>query len=164
MVGDTRTECNEGLKFCDVIFWQGTYNRCADGLSRGQKGLVDKLADSGLLAENHLIRTTEFVTQDEADIEDVIGRTLYRERVNRCYDLSGSHALPAERASDAPNRVVKETELHFRGLPATFEEFTHGRPAEYLLRQTHDAFPEALLAEAEERFRNCFARLNELLN
>ena len=44
---------------------------------KDQKGMVEKLEKSKLLEDGHLLKTTDFVDQDEADVEDLVGWDLY---------------------------------------------------------------------------------------
>ena len=90
-----------------------------------QQGLVDRLDQSDLLEPQHLLRVTDFLEQEEGDIEDILGRTLYAELVAGALDLEPANALPAERPSDAPIRVVKEVEAHCALLPVRYPEFNH---------------------------------------
>ena len=40
---------------------------------KSQKNMVRKLEESNLLEDGHLLKTTDFINQEEADIEDLIG-------------------------------------------------------------------------------------------
>ena len=130
----------------------------------GQKGLVDSLEGSDLLEAKHLFKTADYVSQSESDIEDVVGRELYIELVNRAMSLPDEHRLPQSLPSDAEKRVVKEVEAHCRLLPPGFPEFDHYLPVAYLIEQ-----PDAEIAElpgledAVTRFGSLFADLNRLI-
>ena len=52
-----------------------------------QKNMVKKLEDSKLLDDDHLLKTTDFVDQEEADIEDLIGWDLYAVLVNGAHSI-----------------------------------------------------------------------------
>jgi hypothetical protein len=43
----------------------------------GQKTVVDRLAESGLLEDGHMLKATGFLDQNEGDIEDFLGWELY---------------------------------------------------------------------------------------
>ena len=130
----------------------------------GQKGMVNKLEESGLLEPGCLFKTTDYVQQDEADIEDVIGREMYIDLVNKAYDLDANSALPLQRPVDAPIRVVKEVEAHF-ALQPRIPEFDHYFPFGALMGFT-DTQVTALsgLDNALIRFENLFSDLNRLIN
>ena len=86
----------------------------------GQKTLIDKLEESDLLEPDHLLKTSTYAGQDEADIEDVIGRGMYVHLVNGCLEFREPHLLPAFKPSGAPERVEKEVEAHCALLPPGF--------------------------------------------
>jgi hypothetical protein len=130
----------------------------------GQKGKVRNLRTSGLLGEDHVLSAEAYVDQDEADIEDLLGRSFYITLVNKCYSLDEPHRLSEERPSDAPIRVLKEVENHFATLPPDIPEFDHYKPASFLMENTAElrtALPD--LDQALDRFEKLFKDLNALL-
>ncbi len=131
----------------------------------GQKGKIDRLEESGLLAPGHLLRTSEFANAEECDIEDIIGRELYVELVNRCLGLTDAHKLPSSKPDGAKTRVVKEVEAHCGVIPPAYPEFDHYKPIEYLLGLSDEEI-EGLpgLDEALDQFAQIFGRLNSLLD
>lgn len=84
-------------------------------LGKGQKGKVKTLKESNLLKQGHVFTADMFTKQDEADTEDIIGRTNYVALVNKCYDLT--QTLPTKKPGKASMRVVEEVEAHFATLP-----------------------------------------------
>lgn len=105
----------------------------------------------------------EYAGQDEADVEDLLGRTAYIGLVKECYDLSPTEALPATKPATAPMRCVKEVEDHMRPL-ANKPEFDHFMPAQYLfenIKALADTLPEWNMAV--DRFEALFKELNSLL-
>jgi predicted ATPase len=132
---------------------------------QGQKRMIDRLVDNGLLAENHVLRTSDFVDKEESDIEDVIGRELYIELVNRSMRLGDQHLLPTSKPSGAKDRVVKEVEEHCRMLPPGYSEFYHYLPIDYLLSLTKEEIADLPgLSGALGRFEQIFTKLNSLLD
>jgi predicted ATPase len=131
----------------------------------GQKQMVDKLESSGLLANGHLLRTSDFAGQSEADIEDIIGRELYRHAFQHCLKINASRGIPKNRPSQAPVRLVKEAEQVNALLGLAAAEFNHYMPIEYLMTLPSDqvaALPG--LEEALQRFESLFERINSLLS
>jgi energy-coupling factor transporter ATP-binding protein EcfA2 len=131
----------------------------------GQKRRVNDLRSSQLLRSGHVFSAETIAGQEEADVEDIIGRDAYVELVNKCYGLTKKQQLPATRRSAAPRRVVKEVEDHFRVLDANTPEFDHFAPAEYLTEHAAElrgSLPG--LAEALDRFEQLFKDLNALLS
>lgn len=129
----------------------------------GGKSEVRRLRESEILKEGHVLTNEKYAGQDEADIEDVIGRETYIGLVHACYGLTGKKALPATRPQDAPIRVVNEIEAHFKLLPK-LPEFDHYEPAEYLTKfgsELRNNLPALDLAL--DRFESLFTDLNALL-
>jgi len=132
----------------------------------GQKKKVRNLKESGLLRRGHVFTAEMYVDQDEADIEDLLGRSLYISLVNRCYSLkTKSNMLPGEKACDAPPRVIQEVERHFSTLPSSkIPEFEHYPPASFLMENTaelRDSLPD--INQALDRFEKLFRDLNRLV-
>ena len=105
-----------------------------------------------------------FVDQDEADIEDIIGRCNYVALVNSCYNLPDGKQLPDSKPPSAPERVIEEVSKHMAAMPPDVPEFDHYAPAQFLVENTSDMinrFPA--LDEALSRFEKLFIELNPLL-
>ncbi len=131
---------------------------------KGQKGKVRSLKESELLKTGHVFSAEMYVDQDDADVEDLLGRSLYITLINKCYSLDEPHRLPEEKPSDAPIRVLEEVKKHFATLPPEVPEFDHYKPALFLLENTAElriALPD--LNQALDRFEKLFKDLNGLL-
>ncbi|MBL9081579.1 MAG: AAA family ATPase [Planctomycetales bacterium] len=121
----------------------------------GQKKKVEQMLRSKLLQDGHVLTADVYAEQEQADIEDVIGREAYVALVNACYGLQAEKMLSAEKPVDAPMRCVQEAEL-------TVDGFDHFRPAEFLTKQGLD-FQVPGLEKALDRFEVLFRDLNALL-
>ena len=122
------------------------------------------LRESEILKSGHVLSAEKYTDQDEADIEDILGRKLYIELVNQCYNLEGNLRIPDDRPLDAPKCVVKEVENHFATLPTEIPEFDHYTPSLFLMENTsslRDSLPE--FEQALNRFEKLFSDLNSLL-
>ena len=127
-----------------------------------QKTMVDRL-EKELMDEGCLLRTTEFVEQKDADIEDLVGWELYAHLVNESLGVPNQHRLPSDRP-EGPKRIVKVVEEATNVLPPAVAQFGHLEPAKYLhaLEQGQiDDLPG--LDYALDRFEALFARLNQIL-
>lgn len=132
--------------------------------AQGDKSKLHRLKEAKLLREGHIFTAADLTGQDEADIEDMLGRELYITLINECYGLSKKNQLSADRPDNAPIRVVKEVEDHFRVLPNTVPEFDHFTPAAYLLRHADDLRDKLSGHDAAlDRFEELFKALNKLL-
>ena len=130
----------------------------------GQKKAVEKLETSKLLEDGHLLKTTDFVNQDEADVEDLIGWNLYAALVNGALSIPEANKLPVARPDDCEMRIVKEVEKRAKLLPPGVQQFDHFAPAQYLNQLSPDkiaALPG--LNAALDCFEALFGRLNELI-
>ena len=134
--------------------------------SEGQKKKVRNLKESLLLKKGHVFSAEMYTGQDEADIEDLLGRSFYIALVNRCYSLENSHSIPKEKPADAPIRVLKEVERYL-GLLSNekIPEFDHYRPSSFLFENTEElktVLPD--FGPALDRFEHLFKDINCLLN
>ena len=130
----------------------------------GQKGMIDRLEQSGILPLGHVLRTTTYTKQEDSDIEDLVGRKLYVELVNGSLGLTDSHRLPPAKPEKAPSRVAKEVEAHCNMLPPGFPEFDHYKPVEHLLGLKEDDIDRLPgLDDALDRFEAVFRDLNVLI-
>lgn len=130
----------------------------------GQKNMVHKLEKSNLLEDGHLLKTTDFVNQEEADIEDLIGWDLYAALVNGALSIPDAYRLPSVKPDDCEMRIVKEVEKRTQVLPAGVPEFDHFGVAKYLQQLSPDQIEELPgLPYALDRFEALFAKLNKLI-
>lgn len=103
-----------------------------------QTGDKQKLELARKALGERLITLDKVTAQNEADIEDVLGRDFYIALVNKAFDLKSPHKLPSSRSASAPARVVKEVEAHMATL-AAYPEFGHFVPADWLYNHEDDA-------------------------
>lgn len=130
----------------------------------GEKRKVRTLRESNLLKQSHVFSAEMYVEQDEADIEDLLGRPLYVTLVNRCFNLAEPYKLPDQKPLNAPARVISEVEQHFQSLPSDLPEFDHYKPATFLMENSGElrgTLPG--IEEALNRFERLFKDLNSLL-
>ena len=126
--------------------------------------MVKKLEESKLLEDGHLLKTTEFVDQDEADVEDMIGWELYAALVNGAFSIPEANKLPANKPDDCEMRIVKEVEKRAKLLPLGVPEFNHYIAAQHLNQLSLDEVNDLPgLSAALDRFEKLFIRLNKLI-
>ena len=129
-----------------------------------QKKMVKKLEESKLLEDGHLLKTTDFVDQDEADVEDLIGWDLYAALVNGALSIPEANKLPSAKPHDCEMRIVKEVEKRTQLLPPGVPEFDHFEAAQHLNQLSPDEIAMLPgLDTALDRFEALFKRLNELI-
>lgn len=132
----------------------------------GQKKLVENFKRSSILPEDNILLTTDFVSQDEADIEDLLGRDLYKYLFDNCLNLKGKNQLPKTKPDSAPIRLVKEAKDHFRTLPTGFgypTNFDHYMPIDFLLNIDQNKVDDLPGIDfAMKNFERLFKKLNSL--
>lgn len=135
-------------------------------LAEGQKGKVDALKRSRLLADGHVLTTSDFCSQKESDIEDLLGTSVYIALVNGTFGLKGKNVLTEkalQNSGETNERVVKRVEAAMRCL-STAPDFDHFAPATWLLRNPsflETDSPE--MSAALDRFEALVNALNALL-
>jgi predicted ATP-dependent endonuclease of OLD family len=130
----------------------------------GDKSELTSLRSRGLLEASRVLSADMFVTgQQEADIEDVLGREVYVELVNAAYNLGPEQRLSAVKPDGAPERVVKEVEDAFKLLPSSIPEFDHFVPARFLTENRQQFESLHGIEDSLQRFEAIFAKLNAFL-
>jgi hypothetical protein len=137
-----------------------------DGLMSHPRRL-EGLRERGLLQFGRILRPAFYVDREDAQIEDLLGRALYRELVTGAYGLQESTILSGDDGigSDGPGpRLVTEVQQHFASMPPWAPRFDSFAPASYLFENTTTlrlGLPG--LEEALDRFEKLFRDLNSLL-
>ena len=133
-------------------------------VATGQKKKAEdlrRLSDE-ILKTGHVFPATRYVNQDEADIEDLLGRTTYVALVNNCYHLTDKDAIAAPPPSRSA-RIVTFIEDEMRLRPRA-PEFDHYHPAEYLVQHRADLLASLPDVDAGlDRFQKFFEELNQVV-
>jgi len=128
-----------------------------------QNGDKQKLELAKKALDGRLIKLDAYVSQQEADIEDVLGREFYVALVNRALDLKAPHKLPSNKPASAPTRVVKEVEIHAASLPLQYGEFDHFLPADWLYGHEEEGRKLPGFSAALEAIEKLFASINAFI-
>ena len=133
---------------------------------QGDKGKIERIRRSEILAAERLHTIAELLGQDEADIEDFMHPELFCRIINGDNALEGKHVITVEKlegAEGAP-RQVKQAEAYFRLLPDEIPEYSHYRPADWLIRNPDVLHGDGTdIAETLERTKRVFAIYNKML-
>jgi len=105
-----------------------------DVASRDQQRIRD-LQRSRHLSENAIVEVGQFVNQNDADIEDLFAAGFYLKLVNGAYEQELSTKLLLKDLVDKNPRIVKRIETYFSDNEVGTGNFSHYRPAAYLLRE-----------------------------
>jgi predicted ATPase len=116
------------------------------------------------LMSDNTLRVCDYVENDEADIEDMLGRAFYADLVNRAYGLKGNRRIPKRRRPGAPSKTIAEMEQYFERRFGQDPAFDRYAPASFLTNLGADArngLPG--LDPALDRFERLFSELNQRL-
>lgn len=133
---------------------------------QGDKSKLERLRRSEVLAADRLHTIAEILDQAEADIEDILHPQFFCEIINQAYSLADEHRLDVEKlaAADGAPRQVKQAEAYFRLLPREIPEFSHYRPADWLIRNPHVLDGDsAEVLRTLEKAENVIATCNAML-
>jgi len=133
--------------FVSLFRGNGLHIAAIVDVQQGQKQKIENATKS--LKENHLLTQNTFAGQDEADIEDVLGRVFFRALLTKSLDLRPPHEFPTDKPGGAPSRIAKEADDFAATLPPHYSEFNHFVPARWLFEhkdegKTLDGYDEAL--------------------
>ncbi|WP_421477683.1 AAA family ATPase [Agrobacterium tumefaciens] len=135
--------------------------------TKKDKTKLENLRKSEIIKDGGVLSIADFVTQEEADIEDLFDPHLFCTIVNGTYELKGGHEIdPAKlkAADENTERQVKKAEAYFNVLPEPTPLYSHFTPASWLLLH-----PEILTGDAEpilvtlDRAETLFKALNGLM-
>lgn len=135
--------------------------------TKKDKNKLENLKKSEVIKEGGVLSIADFVSQEEADIEDLFDPQLFCTIVNGTYELKDEQVLdPAKlkAADENTERLVKAAEAYFKVLPEPTPLFSHFTPASWLL-----VHPETLAGDSEsvlktlERAETLFKALNGLI-
>jgi len=123
---------------------------------------LDGLWDRGMLQFGRILRPALYTEREDAQLEDLLGRRLYRDLVTGAYGLEESAVLD-DGVAPGDRRLVAEVEAYFASMPPWAPRFDAFAPAAYLFENTatlRATLPD--LAEALDRFEKLFRDLHVL--
>lgn len=131
---------------------------------KGHKNKIRQLKESDLLKKGHVLSAEMFVSQEEADIEDIFGRDFYLALINKAYELPKKHQMDSSKPS-SELRVVEEVSKYFATLPDTVNEYDHYFPSKWLLENGSEFLKDYPTIDfALDNFEKVFKALNKILN
>ena len=123
---------------------------------------LDGLWERGMLQFGRILRPALYTDREDAQLEDLLGRSLYRDLVTGAYGLEESAVLDEAIGSDS-RRLVADVEAYFASMPPWAPRFDSFAPAAYLFENT--ATLRATLPELDvalDRFEKLFRDLHSL--
>ena len=120
---------------------------------------IENLYKGKLLKKKQVLTYANYVTNDEADVEDMFEPEFYLKLVNGAFES----CLTVDDLPTGPPRIVRRVEQYLadNSLPSR-ATFTHYRPAHYFSTNI-DSLATELTEQQLERWRQAFAELNALL-
>ena len=106
-----------------------------DGLMSHPRRL-DGLWERGLLQFGRILRPALYTDREDAQLEDLLGRALYRELVTGAYGLEESAVLGEELGSDSAGASWPRSRRTSRRCRRGRRASTASRPAAYLFENT----------------------------
>lgn len=104
--------------------------------TKKDKNKLEALKKSEVIKAGGVLSIADFVSQEEADIEDLFDPELFCQIVNETYGLTDANKLaPAKlkAADESTERQVKKAEAYFNVLPEPAPLYSHFTPASWLL-------------------------------
>jgi energy-coupling factor transporter ATP-binding protein EcfA2 len=123
---------------------------------------LDGLWERGLLQFGRILRPALYTDREDAQLEDLLGRNLYRDLVTGAYGLEESAVLDGGLGSES-RRLLAEVDAYFASMPPWAPRFDSFAPAAYLFENTSTL--RATLPELElalDRFEKLFRDLHRL--
>lgn len=126
----------------------------------GNEQLVDRIYKEKLLSKRDVLTYAHFLGQKEADVEDLLDRSLYVHMVNE--EFKGQLSSPIEEGAlnDKVPRTIVAVEKELDGRLSV--PFNHYRPARFFVENAGALWPQ-VSKERQERIALMFERVNELL-
>ncbi|MCW8175595.1 AAA family ATPase [Verminephrobacter aporrectodeae] len=136
-------------------------------IAKGEFGKIEKLRRSDIMKAGQFFTVADFVSQEEADVEDLFEPDLFVSMLNGAYAPPASHQVTVEKLTQADlstPRSVKKAEALFKLMPVEVSEFDHFGPARWLLRNPDalDGNSQSVIATLD-RFEKLIQTYNNLL-
>jgi len=150
--------------FVALFSGKGIHIAALTDYGKGDKNKVQRIKDLEILKSGHVLTMDVYAGQPEADVEDVLGRKLYVQLINKCYGLKSGSEVPEDKPTSSEIRVVKEIEQIFASMQPGAPSFDHYHPAVYLIENSRSLFSAGPdLEMALDKFEKIFIDANALL-
>jgi len=107
-------------------------------VANADKKKIDAVKKEQILKAGHFFTAADFVSQQEADVEDIFAPELFAEILNGAYKPpAGKEVSKDALMTAAPTeRIVKKAEALFMLMPSEVPDFDHFAPARWLLENS----------------------------
>tara|TARA_B100000965_G_scaffold389201_1_gene394605 strand:+ start:3547 stop:5511 length:1965 start_codon:yes stop_codon:yes gene_type:complete len=125
--------------------------------------LIEDLYKKKLLNKKQVMTYADFVTPDEADIEDIFERDFYVGLINEEFKKQLPKAIKSASLNAKQPRILRAIEAYLSDNPLKSGVFGHYRPARYLSENITALWPK-VSDDTKDRFEAMFEKVNSLLN
>lgn len=132
-------------------------------IQRKDRQIVENLYRKNLLKKKNVFTYSDFLSTDEADIEDMFEESFYIWLVNAEYASELKKPIAVGAVTSRSPRMVLRLQDYFAEHPLkNGAQFSHYRPARYFAERTLE-IQKDVSSETLNRFENMFESLNALL-
>jgi len=125
--------------------------------------VIENLFKRKLLKKNNVLTFAEFVSMDEADIEDMFDVELYLDLVSAEYEKAISGPIATKYLRCKSQRILVALDEYFKDKPLkSGVVFNHYRPARYFTEHV-GVFSKNISDATLSRFEEMFKKLNSLI-
>ncbi|NUM52986.1 MAG: AAA family ATPase [Candidatus Hydrogenedentes bacterium] len=124
--------------------------------------LIEDLYKKKLLKKKQVLTYAEFISQEEADVEDVFERAFYVELVNGEFKKEMKTPMAVSKLNTKEPRTLRAIEAYLANNPFKSGTFGHYRPARYFSENISALWPKVSDA-TKDHFEAMFKQLNALL-
>lgn len=124
---------------------------------------IENLYKRKLLDKKKVLTFADFVSKNEADIEDLFDTELYLKLVNSEFKADLQKPIKSSDLDLTKPRILVQIESHLESNPLKGKtKFSHYRPARYLAENLKDLEKE-ISTDTLNRFEKAFLKLNKLI-
>ena len=124
---------------------------------KNERSIIENIHKKGLLDKNKIIKYSEFIDGDEADVEDMFEDDFYVDLVNHTFGTSVSVA-----DLDQGDLIAYRIKTFLEGNTAQDTNLRHGKVAIHL-EVNIDSFEGKISEDTLGRFQNLFNKINKLI-
>lgn len=124
---------------------------------KNERPMIENIHKKGLLDKNKIIKYSEFIDGDEADVEDMFEDDFYVDLVNHTFGTSVSIADLAQ-----GDLIACRIKTFLEGNTTQGTNLRHGKVARHLEVNIND-FKDEISCETLNRFQDLFNKINKLI-
>lgn len=131
-------------------------------IQKQDEQMIGDLYKKKLLKKKNVLTYADFLTQSEADVEDLFDREFYIELVNTEFAAQMEEPIKTTGLNEKQPRTVRAVEEWFSKNPLKSGSFGHYRPSRYFAEHISELWHN-VSEETKDRFEKAFTAANALL-